>query len=92
MITDDRPMLPVHENGIALYRTYRSLGVAPGNAFPAWQIALLDWWQFVGRREGIVLLRRLQNGQAGGASTTDAESAPSRLSRPPTLVNTGASQ
>ena len=81
MIADDRPMLPMDENRIALERTYRNLGLASGSAFPAWQIALLDWWRFIGRREGIDLLRRPRSGQADGAdSAIEAESASSRLS------------
>jgi hypothetical protein len=82
MITDDRPMQSMHENGMALYRTYGNLEVAPGSAFAPWQVALLDWWQFVGRREGIVLLRRLRSGEAGGATSptdTDPSESPSSL-------------
>ena len=69
MIADDRPMLPMHENGIALYRTYRSMPARPGSEFPPWQIALLDWWQFIGRRQAMRLLRAIRRGGSAGKLT-----------------------
>ena len=58
MIADDRPMLPLPENGVWLYRTYHDLGIAPGQAYPTWQVALIEWWRFVGRRRAIAALRQ----------------------------------
>jgi len=64
MIADDRPMLPMRENGIALYRAYQSLGAGPQARLAPWQVALLDWWQFIGHREALRLLRDVAGGRS----------------------------
>ena len=74
MIDDDRPMLPMHENGVALYRTYRCLGTPPGSDVSPWQVALLDWWQFIGRRQAMRLLGDIRHGRVAAKSASSPES------------------
>jgi hypothetical protein len=74
-------MLSMHENSVALYRLYRVLGDFPGSDSSPWQIALLDWWQFIGRREEIVMLRRTRSGRPG--PTPASPTLPSRNNRDP---------
>lgn len=76
MVKDDRPMLPIDENGIALYRSYGSIGTAPHNDLPSWQIALLDWWNFIDSRQAMILIRRISGEQASGSGTPSCDSDP----------------
>jgi hypothetical protein len=82
MIPDDRPMLSMHENGIALYLTYRDVRSGRASKFPPWQMALFAWWRFVARRETVAFDRRLSDRQTRGNSTpSPASDAPAPQTR-----------
>jgi two-component system chemotaxis response regulator CheY len=57
-IQDDRPMLPVHEDGVELYRRYGHLGPRVEGDLPPWQTAFMEWWRFMDRRQALAAVCR----------------------------------
>jgi DNA-binding NtrC family response regulator len=56
-VQDDHPMMAIRQDAVELRRRYGRLEARPGGEFPPWEIAFLEWWQFMHHRELLVALR-----------------------------------
>ena len=52
-------MMSIHEDALELYRRYGRLEPQPGGEFPPWEIAFMEWWNFMHHREILVAVRNL---------------------------------
>ena len=59
MVRDDKPMLPIHANGVELAQRYGHVPARAKGEPKPWHVALVVWWRFVRRREAMEMARKI---------------------------------